>query len=223
MSIRLSPRLRMAAELVPPGARVIDVGTDHAMVPVWLVQEGRVDHVWASDLRPGPLQGAERLIQETATGSRIDLRLADGLKGFGPEDGDAIIIAGMGGETIVSILSEAPWITEECILILAPQTKQHLLRRFLIGSGFSIQRELLVRDAGRIYPILTARCGAASSYAEAELWTGLFSQISSDPLFPAYLEQLSSRAADAAPYDPEAAERLREFESMKERLNECRP
>ena len=61
-SIRLSPRLAAVAGLVPPGARVIDVGTDHGMVPVWLVQTGRAEHVFASDLRAGPLESAERLI-----------------------------------------------------------------------------------------------------------------------------------------------------------------
>ena len=216
--IRLSPRLSAVAELIPPGAHVIDVGTDHAMLPVWLIQTGRAAHVWASDLRSGPLESADRLIRETQTGDRIDLRRTDGLSGFSRSDVDTVVIAGMGGETMISILSAAPWLHDGVLLILEPQSKQDLLRRWLAENGFVIRQERLVKDSGRIYPILTAESGAEPEYTEAEYHTGCWERICSDPLFGDYLETLRKRAAAAAPYDENAKLLLSALDKMKERL-----
>ncbi|MCD8117336.1 MAG: Nif3-like dinuclear metal center hexameric protein [Oscillospiraceae bacterium] len=217
MTIHLSPRLEAVAQAVPPGACVIDVGTDHARLPVWLVQSGRVGRVIAADLRPGPLEGAATLINKTGTADRITLRLTNGLSGLGPRDGDTIVIAGMGGETMISILSAAPWTRQGTLLILEPQSKQAELRKFLIENGYSVTSERLVKDAGRLYPILTVRGGAAPGYSLAELHTGLYEQISDDPLFGEYLSGLADRMAHAAPYDSTAAEISNELQEMKRR------
>ena len=183
MTVRLSPRLQTIAELVPYGARVIDVGTDHGMLPVWLAQTGRIQHAWASDLRPGPLARAASLIRDSGVDGRVSTKLTDGLDGFSAEEGDTVIIAGMGGETIVSILSASAWIGNGAQLILAPQTKQDVLRRYLLKHGFTITSEKLTRDTGRIYPILTARGGGVSAaYSEAELYTGAFDLLEHDRL-----------------------------------------
>jgi tRNA (adenine22-N1)-methyltransferase len=219
MSVHLSARLAAVAACVPAGARLIDVGTDHAQLPVWLVQTGRVTHAWASDVRPGPLESAARLVAETETGDRISLCRTDGLQGFGPADGDTITIAGMGGETMVSILSAAPWTKKDTLLVLAPQSKQAVLRRWLCDSGYTVQTEALVQDAGRIYPIMQVRGGASPDYSLAELHTGLYHQIAQEPLFGLYLEQLMVRARSAAPYDAQALVLLAELENMKERLS----
>lgn len=218
MTVHLSPRLSAIADLISPGARVIDVGTDHAMLPVYLAQTGKAAHVWASDIRPGPLAAARSLVAKTGTGDIVELRLTDGLTGFSRADGDTVVIAGMGGETMVSILAAAPWVSDGVTLILAPQTKQAELRQFLARSGLLITSEQLVQDAGRIYPILTAKAGQAPEYTPAEWHTGLFAQISAEPLFEKYLDMLINKAAAAAPYDDEAAALLAEYKTMKERL-----
>ncbi len=67
-TITLSPRLAAVAKSVPAGARLIDVGTDHAMLPVYLAQTGRIAHAFASDIRPGPLTAARALVAKTGTG-----------------------------------------------------------------------------------------------------------------------------------------------------------
>ena len=206
------------AELVPSGAHVIDVGTDHAILPVWLIQTERAAHVWASDLRPGPLKSAARQIRETQTGDQIDLRQTDGLTGFSRSDGDTVVIAGMGGETMISILSAAPWLHDGVLLILEPQSKQDLLRRWLAENGFCIHQERLVKDAGRIYPILTAKSGTEPECAEEEYYTGCWDRIHCDPLLGEYLDTLRDRAAAAAPYDTSAKNLLMTFDGMKERL-----
>lgn len=218
MSIHLSPRLLAVARLVPQGARVIDVGTDHAMIPVWLAQNQIAGSIWASDIREGPLESAAALIRKTGTGDRIRTRLTDGLSGFGPEDGNTVILAGMGGETMVSILAEAPWTRRDTLLILEPQSKQDVLRRFLWGNGYRIRSESLVRDAGRIYPILTAAGGEAQAFSEAEAHTGLASLIENDPLYGEYLDGWIQRTRTAAPYDPKARDLLRQLEERKETL-----
>ena len=217
MSIRLSPRLLSIAKLVPVGAKVIDVGTDHAMIPVWLAQTGLAKQIWASDLRSGPLQNAAKLVRESGTEDRIHLKLTDGLNGFSAEDGNTVIIAGMGGETIVSILSAAPWLKHGVFLILQPQSKQEILRRWLRENSYCILSEQLEKDSGRLYPILTAKQGTAPLYKNAEYYTGLYSQISDDPLFPEYLDLLMKKTKSAAPYDRSAQILLEELKDMKER------
>lgn len=221
MSIHLSPRLLAVAKLVPSGARVIDVGTDHGRVPVWLAQNGIAAHIVASDIRLGPLGSAEELVKRSGVKDRVSLRLADGLSGLGPEDGEVVIMAGMGGETMISVLDAAPWALAGALLILEPQSKQAELRRFLIENGVAITSEKLVRDAGRIYPILTAEAGQSEPYTEAELHTGAYGMIAADPLFAEYLEGLLRRTEAAAPYDP-AAERLAvELKAMERRRVIC--
>lgn len=209
------------AEHVNPGANVIDVGTDHAMIPVWLIQTAKCSRVLATDIRPGPLQNAASLIEETGTGEHIRLLQTDGLTGIGPKDGDTVILAGMGGETMVSILSAAPWTKMNTCLILEPQSKKAELRRFLVESGYLIISESLVKDAGRIYPVLCARGGNSPAYTDAELHLGLLSQIGDDPLFLEYLDRMCAQAEKAAPYDPAAAALIEEYNAIKRRLTPC--
>lgn len=216
--IHLSPRLAAVAGLVPNGANVIDVGTDHAMIPVWLVQAGRVRRVLATDVRPGPLRSAASLIKKTGTGKSIDLMLADGLANISPSGWDAVVLAGMGGETMVSILSTAPWTRNGVLLILEPQSKKDTLRRWLMENGYRIDSERLVEDAGRIYPILTARGGEAPAYSEAELYLGQLEQVEGDPLFERYLDGMRAQAAKAAPYDSAAEALLQEYDAIRGRL-----
>ena len=166
------------------------------------------------------LDSAARLLSETKTTDAIDLRLTDGLIGFSRKDGDTVIIAGMGGETMISILKPADWVREDVLLILEPQSKQDLLRRWLADNGLCIKSERLVRDAGRIYPVLTARGGRSPDCSEVEFHTGRWELIRSDPLLLDYLTLLQKRAAQAAPYDPKAHELLAAFRSMEERWRE---
>ncbi len=207
------------AEQVPAGARVADVGTDHAMVPVWLVQSGRADSVLATDIRSGPLQSAAALVEKTGTGGHIRLMQTDGLAGIGPADADTIILAGMGGETMLAILSAAPWTKRDTLLILQPQSKRAALRRWLTDNGYLIEAERLVEDAGRVYPIMRVRGGVSPAYTAAELRLGRLDQIGTDPLFARYLNAAWASAAKAAPYDGEAAALLGEYDEIKRRLD----
>ena len=206
------------AGCVEKGASVIDVGTDHGLIPVWLVQEEVAKKVFATDLRPGPLLHAKELVVDTETEEFITLRVCNGLDGFSAVDTDTVIISGLGGENIAEILSSAPWTKENVRLILQPQSKSDVLRRWLLKNGYAVQSERLVEDAGYLYQILCVRGGDGEPYTEAELHTGRFDQVKNEPMFGPYLEKLRVRAQKAAPYDEDAYELLRQYDEMKERL-----
>lgn len=206
------------ARAVPQGARVIDVGTDHGRLPVWLAQNGVAPHVWATDIRPGPLAGASALVAQTGVEDVVSLMRTDGLCGLGPADGDTVILAGMGGETMIAILSAATWTGTGTLLILEPQSKKAALRQWLRENGYAVTSERLVKDGGRIYPVLTARGGPVPAYTQAELHVGLYEQICRDPLLGEYLAWMGAQAEKAAPYDRDSRALCLEYDAMRRRL-----
>ena len=158
----LTPRLRLLADWVPPGARLADIGTDHAYLPVWLRLHGRVAFAIACDLREGPLARA-RETGRTYGADGLDYRLGNGLEVVSPEEADTVVIAGMGGENIAAILARAPWTAGgRHRLLLQPQTRAEVLRAFLAENGYAIRREALVKDRGTIYPVMEAGGGEMS-------------------------------------------------------------
>ena len=133
--LQLQPRLRLLADMVPQGARLADIGTDHGYLPVWLMQQGRIASAIAADIGPEPLAHARRTAEEY--GAALDLRLCDGLRGIAPHEADTVVMAGMGGETIIHILTDSPWPRDSgCTLLLQPQTKVELLRRWISENGY---------------------------------------------------------------------------------------
>lgn len=193
MKLELSPRLSAVAALVPPGARLADVGTDHAYLPVRLLLEGRISHAIAADIRPGPLDHARRTAREYGVTEQLDFRLCDGLAGIGPGECDTVAIAGMGGETIAGILAQAPWTRNGVRLILQPQSTQDVLRRFLAGSGYCIRSEQVVREGERWYPILLAEGGEMAPLSVGESLAGRPETWMDQPERRGYLEWLLRR------------------------------
>ena len=106
--IRLSPRLQMVADFVPPCACVADIGTDHGYLPVWLLQNGIAEAAIAADIHAGPLANARQSADAYDLTERFRFALADGLQFPDAQDADVITIAGMGGETICAIMAAAP-------------------------------------------------------------------------------------------------------------------
>ena len=190
---QLPPRLAAIAQWVPPGARLTDVGTDHGYLPLCLLAEGRAASAIATDIGRGPLDHARR--SAAAWGIPLDCRLCDGLGGVRPEETDTIVIAGMGGETIIHILEQAPWARGGPALLLQPMSKEELLRAWLPENGVRILRERLVEDRGILYPILL--CGGEDKpppLTPGQAWVGL---ARGDPLFPAYARQRKARLEKA--------------------------
>ena len=183
----LQPRLRLLADMVPEGARLADVGTDHGYLPVFLLQKGRIAGAIASDIVPGPLQHARQTATEYEV-EGIDFRLCPGLDAIGAEEADTIVIAGMGGETIRDILRAAPWAADgHHTLLLQPMTKVELLRGWLRENGYSCTEERLVQDKGKLYVILSVTGGPSGEASDAERYGGFC--LEHDPLYGLYLEQ----------------------------------
>lgn len=186
--LQLQPRLQLLADLVPVGASLADVGTDHGYLPVWLLQEGRIIHAIASDINQSPLEHARRTAAEFGVADQIEFRLREGLDGFLPEEVDTIVIAGMGGETIVSILAAAPWTRSNGIkLLLQPMTKAETLRVWLADNGYTFTDERLVIDKDFLYPILCVTGGEGESLGPEEVYAGKL--LTGDPLYGLYLDQ----------------------------------
>lgn len=191
----LSPRLKMVGELVPAGARLADVGTDHAYLPAALILEGKIPWAIAADLRQGPLDRARATVREYGLTGKVAFRLCDGLSGIRPDEVDAVAVAGMGGETIAAILSAAPWTRERDLpLILQPMSSFPDLREWLQKNGFSIQEEGLAREGDTIYTAMLVRAGEMSPLIPAELWAG---KNTADPLRGDWLDRWLARVRRA--------------------------
>ncbi|MCD7757083.1 MAG: class I SAM-dependent methyltransferase [Clostridiales bacterium] len=171
-TIQLTPRLRAAADWVPEGATLCDVGTDHAHLPAALLLEGKISRAIASDIRPGPLSRAEETVRRYGLEERVELRLCPGLEGIAPGEADAVTICGMGGEMILHILEAAPWTKQGVRLILQPQRSQPELRRWLAGHGYAVRRERVVREGTRWYALLLAEGGQEAPLSPAEELAG---------------------------------------------------
>lgn len=186
----LSPRLQAAADLVPPGSRLVDVGTDHGRLPVWLVQHGVVPSAVASDLRPGPLGRARELATRWGVSDRIAFRLCDGLSGITPEEAETVVITGMGGETIADILHATRWSRQgERLYILQAMSGMDGLRRYLSANSFAIQREVLIEEGNTLYVVLLVYPGGMKPLTEGEIWVGRQTKEMESPLRSRYLAQ----------------------------------
>ena len=186
--LELSARLSAVADWVPPGAAVADVGTDHAYLPVWLLLHGRVRSAIAADLRSGPLDSARRTAAQYGVTERLSFRLCDGLSGIRPEEADTVVIAGMGGETISSILEAAPWSREGTKLLLQPMTSLPDLRNRLQAGGYRITRERVVRDEGKLYTVLEASGGSMPPLSPGEAYIGRPESWVDEPLRLDYID-----------------------------------
>ena len=151
----LTKRLAACAAQVTPAGVVCDVGTDHAYLPAELLQSGRCTRAVATDIHAGPLEAARRTLTEAGVLEQAELFLCDGLEQVQPAGITDVVIAGMGGETIVHILENCPW-RRQVHLILQPMTKIPDLRLWLAQQGFGWS-EQVVQEGKKFYVILSAR------------------------------------------------------------------
>lgn len=193
-----SKRMEALADLCQGARRVIDVGCDHAFLCALLVTEYGVEHAFASDIRPGPLENARRTIAELGLESRITPVLSDGLDAFGPGDGDTVIIAGMGGEEMTLILSRAPWAGDNGgQVILQPMTNIPKLRQWLAENGYDVKKERVIKEGRKVYTAMNIQKGADESGAREYAY--LFgTALLQDPLWPLYKEKLLTKYGASA-------------------------
>ena len=212
--------------MVPRGARLADIGSDHAYLPIALCLENKIESALASDINEGPVQAAVANIHKNGLDGRIVAVRADGLdktRDFRP---DCITVLGMGGELIVSILDKAEWVRDEGItLVLQPMTHPEILAKHLAKNGFAVIDEAIVCDGGRddrIYRIICARYdGKQRELTEAEALVGKINIERGDGVTGAYIEKNirvletriagRARAGDGAEYEKRLVDELKSY------------
>lgn len=218
--MELTARLQSVADQVPQGAAFADIGTDHAYLPVWLLLNGRIRHAIAADLREGPLNSARETAEQYGVSHQVSFRLCNGLADISADEVDTIAIAGMGGETIASILEAAPWTREGKLLLLQPMTSFPDLRLWLQKNGYNIEKETITKEGRRLYTCLTVRAGQMEELTPAELWVG---RQSDDPLRGEFLAMMGNKIERALSGHLSAAEpNQSEINALREVLNGIR-
>ncbi len=154
--IQLNRRLQQIADMVPPGARVADIGTDHGQLMAYLAGCGKIAGGYACDLNEKPLNKARRLLADYGLDGCVACVQANGLEGVLPGMVDVVVIAGMGGDLTARIVDAAPWLREQRIrLLLQPMTKSDHLREYLYQNGFCVEMENAVVSGKFVYTVFS--------------------------------------------------------------------
>ena len=160
MSVELSPRLKTVASFLEGATLLCDVGSDHAYLPVYAIQQGLITNAIAGEVVKGPFESARQTVQDYVLNDKISVRLGDGLDVVTSEDEvTAISICGMGGELIARILEQGRvkgTLTGKERLVLQPNVAEHLLRQWLVEHHYEILEEVVVEDHHRLYEIIVA-------------------------------------------------------------------
>ena len=174
----IDARLLRASKFIRESAYLADIGTDHAYLPIYLALCGRIKKALASDINEGPVLRAKQSVARFNVSDKVEVIKSPGLEGALNYPVTDIVIAGMGGELIASILSDAPWIKNgKYNLVLQPMTHPEILRRYLLSEGFSIVGEDVVSDMtdknAKIYQIINAvYTELTETYSAYELYFG---------------------------------------------------
>ena len=194
----LDERLAAVAAFVPLGARLADIGTDHAKLPLTLAAAGKIAHAIAVDVNEGPFEAARRAVQAAGLAQTVEVRLGDGLAALVPGEVDSVAVAGMGGSLISRILTDGAAVLQAVeTLVLQPQSDAAELRDWIYDNGWHIAEESLVRAGGRLYEILLARRGKKEKPEPILLEIGPCLWQKKPPRLKEHIEQLLFRVRRA--------------------------
>lgn len=218
----LDGRLSAAADLVRSGTRFADVGTDHAYLPVYLLQNGKIEYAVCSDLRKGPLKNAEETVKKYGVADKVDLRLSDGLDAYKDGEVNEIAVAGMGGLLISEFIERTDWLKNPDVhLILQPMTHAEDLRKTLYQNGFYIDKEIAVKDGDKLYIIISAYYnGCPKSPAVSECVIGELYK-NTDPVSREYLGSLLKKYTVKYEMLKKAEKDFEEIEAIVKELEKC--
>ena len=189
----ISKRLELVASFVPQGAVLLDVGSDHAYLPIDLVERGQIRNAIAGEVVEGPYQSAVKNVEAHGLKEKIQVRLANGLAAFEEADQVSVItIAGMGGRLIATILEEGlEKLANVERLILQPNNREDDLRIWLQEHDFQIVAESILEEAGKFYEILVAEAGQMKlSASDVRFGPFLFKEVS-----PVFVQKWQKEAA----------------------------
>ena len=188
----LSMRLERVAANVPAGARLADIGSDHAYLPVALMRRGAITAAVAGEVATTPFHAAQRTVRDNGLEQQVTVRLADGLAAVEPHDGiTAISLCGMGGETIRDILESGKvHLSGQERLILQPNGGEQPLRQWLMDNGYSILSEELLQENRFYYEIIVAERTGPVLYSAEELYFGPLQMQARSPAFIAKWQRM---------------------------------
>lgn len=153
--LSLTPRLLAIAQRIPKDAKVADIGTDHARLPVYLCEQNITHSVIATDIRDGPLERARRTLERHRLVDIVELRKCDGLQGIHPDEADIIVISGMGGDSIAEILLSSYFLYGKQY-ILQPMTHPEKVIHALNMRELVVAEHIQVCEANRVYTLIFA-------------------------------------------------------------------
>lgn len=155
--VKLSKRLQTIAGYVPAGARLADIGSDHALLPAYLAERGRVSFAVAGEINAGPREAAEKQVKEAGLAAVVSVRQGDGLAVIDPNEIDVVTIAGMGGSLISHILEEGKQkLAGVSRLVLQPNVAEDQVRRWLLAEDWVLEDESVLEEDGKFYEVLCA-------------------------------------------------------------------
>ena len=190
MKIPLSDRLLACCGFIRPGDRVADIGCDHGYLGIHLLKTGAARSVIAADVNEGPLQSAYRNAYKFGVRDKMTFHLSDGVRSI-PRDFDALVCAGMGADTIISILAAAPWLKNgQYRLILQCQSKRPELRQWLYDEGYRIARETLAKDGKFVYSVMEVVFAPGGSLTPAQTYLSPQLLADASPLLPEYYQRV---------------------------------
>ena len=155
-------RLSLICAHIPACRVFADIGCDHGYCTAYVLEKGLCERAYVSDISAACLKKAETLLAAEIAAGRCVPVCADGLDGV--KDADCVLIAGMGGEEIVRILSRAP--LPECF-ILQPMHNVEKVRRHLLARGAHIEEDFTFED-GKFYDLIVGSAAGGDVYSDFE-------------------------------------------------------
>lgn len=225
----LSLRLQKAAEFVPQDARLADIGSDHAYLPVALMLQEKISYGIAGEVVVGPYESAKRQVAKNGLEKSIDVRLADGLEAVELSDQvSAITICGMGGVLIRDILQRGKdknRLSGKERLILQPNVGERQLRQWLVNEHYTITHEAIIEENNKVYEVIVAdKLSEAPEYSAKELFFGPVLLNDKNAVFVAKwqhkLEKSEKILASLHQSDQDVAEKIQEVAQEIEWIKE---
>lgn len=220
MPIRLDERLYTVACLAAGARTVCDIGCDHGKLACYMVQTGRAERAVATDISAPSLKKAEELIAETGLADLVTTRIGDGLDPIADGEADTVVIAGMGGDLIASILERA---TEQGKrferYILSPNTHPERVREQVAKSGHVIVHDARTECAGKKYTVILTQAGEGESLDAMQMKFGKFFRV--DPAFRAEAERELAVLERTVAENPDATGYIERAKELRAALGEC--
>ncbi len=190
MKLPLSNRLLACSSFVAAGDRVADIGCDHGYLSIYLLKQGTARSVIASDINEMPLECAIRNAEKYGVREKMEFYLSDGARNI-PRDFDTLVCAGMGADTMISILHNARWLENSHYrLILQCQSKRPELRRWLYDAGYRIRRETLAKDGKFVYSVMEVVWEPGEIRTPGEFYISPQLLADNHPLLPEYFQRV---------------------------------